>query len=199
MQEKQTQGGTAHIVGSGSIATEIVHRLEAEGWTFVDEISPETELNALVFAQGLAESEVNASAATSFVATVEQLVDRFHEGHARVVALVGREVLGWPTSLEAAVQAGGIASAARSLALKLARRGITVNVVVANLDDLEPDDDAQGVLSDWPAPKPLTLRSITPRDVADAVQFFVDARSGYITGQQFYVCGGSSLVSSLSV
>ena len=32
-----------------------------------------------------------------------------------------------------------------------------------------------------------------PRDVANAVMFFADRRSGFVTGQTLYVCGGSSI------
>jgi NAD(P)-dependent dehydrogenase (short-subunit alcohol dehydrogenase family) len=31
-------------------------------------------------------------------------------------------------------------------------------------------------------------------DVAHAIDFFLDERSGYVTGQVLYVCGGTSLV-----
>ena len=36
-------------------------------------------------------------------------------------------------------------------------------------------------------------RLATPEDVAQAVAFFLDARSGYITGQVLFVCGGQSM------
>ena len=32
-----------------------------------------------------------------------------------------------------------------------------------------------------------------PEDVANAVAFFMDARSGFVTGQVLYVCGGVTL------
>ena len=40
---------------------------------------------------------------------------------------------------------------------------------------------------------------VTPEDIAAAVAFFLDRRSGYITGQILHCCGGASLLSSLSV
>ena len=32
-----------------------------------------------------------------------------------------------------------------------------------------------------------------PEDIANAVAFFLDARSGFVTGQVLYVCGGITL------
>jgi 3-oxoacyl-[acyl-carrier protein] reductase len=33
----------------------------------------------------------------------------------------------------------------------------------------------------------------TPCDVANAVAFLLDARSGFVTGQTLYVCGGMTV------
>ena len=33
----------------------------------------------------------------------------------------------------------------------------------------------------------------TPEDVAQAVSFFLDRRSGFITGKTLYVCGGMTV------
>jgi NAD(P)-dependent dehydrogenase (short-subunit alcohol dehydrogenase family) len=46
---------------------------------------------------------------------------------------------------------------------------------------------------------PLTGEPVTPEDIAAAITFFLDRRSGYITGQVLHCCGGASLLSSLSV
>ena len=32
-----------------------------------------------------------------------------------------------------------------------------------------------------------------PADIANAVSFFLDARSGFVTGQVLYVCGGMTV------
>jgi NAD(P)-dependent dehydrogenase (short-subunit alcohol dehydrogenase family) len=40
-------------------------------------------------------------------------------------------------------------------------------------------------------------RLAAPEDVAQAVAFFLDARSSYVTGQTLFVCGGQSAGSSL--
>ena len=48
-------------------------------------------------------------------------------------------------------------------------------------------------------PVPLTGEPVTADDIAAAVAFFLDRRSGYITGQILHCCGGASLLSSLSV
>jgi 3-oxoacyl-[acyl-carrier protein] reductase len=33
----------------------------------------------------------------------------------------------------------------------------------------------------------------TPEDIAHAVSYFLDARSGFVTGQVLYVCGGMTV------
>jgi NAD(P)-dependent dehydrogenase (short-subunit alcohol dehydrogenase family) len=48
-------------------------------------------------------------------------------------------------------------------------------------------------------PVPLTGEPVTADDIAAAVAFFLDRRSGYLTGQILHCCGGVSLLSSLSV
>jgi NAD(P)-dependent dehydrogenase (short-subunit alcohol dehydrogenase family) len=49
-----------------------------------------------------------------------------------------------------------------------------------------PDDPrTQAILSSIPVG-----RIGTPDDVANAVSFFLDRRSGFVTGQTLYVCGG---------
>jgi acetyl-CoA acetyltransferase len=58
---------------------------------------------------------------------------------------------------------------------------------------------AQVALTHLFEPVPLTGEPVTPEDIAATVTFFLDRRSGYITGQVLHCCGGASLLSSLSV
>lgn len=91
---------------------------------------------------------------------------------------------------------GALQSMARTWALELAGDGITVNCVA-------PGPIATSAF--WqnnPEDAPKTRRIIdaipvgrmgTPDDVAQAVSFFADDRSGFITGQTVFVCGGTAV------
>ncbi|MEV6657253.1 SDR family oxidoreductase [Nocardia fluminea] len=97
-----------------------------------------------------------------------------------------RDQLGSADRVEAAAVAGALASVVRSLALKLAPQQIRVNLIA-------PGDPAAGDVRSL-LPKPVAVE-----DVAATAAFLADPRSSYITGQILFCCGGSSLLSSLSV
>ncbi|MBZ9645910.1 SDR family oxidoreductase [Streptomyces sp. PSKA30] len=42
-------------------------------------------------------------------------------------------------------------------------------------------------------PEAFTPHPVTAQDIAETAAFLLDARSGYVTGQVLYVCGGKSL------
>src|SRR5262249_43895168 len=122
------------------------------------------------------------------------------DGGARVVAVGRRDRLGGPSRPRPAAQAAGLVAAVRSLALAHGQAGITVNAVIAT----PPDAAVRRVAGPAPGthlyePVPLTGEPVTPEDIAATVSFFLDRRSGYITGQVLHCCGGASLLSSLSV
>jgi 3-oxoacyl-[acyl-carrier protein] reductase len=91
---------------------------------------------------------------------------------------------------------GAIQSMARTWALELAGDGITVNCVA-------PGPIATTAF--WEnnpknAPKTRAIvdavplgRMGTPEDVANVVSFFADPRSGFVTGQTVFVCGGTAV------
>ncbi len=85
---------------------------------------------------------------------------------------------------------------ARTWSLELAPAGITVNVVAPgpirtdNFWDIVPRDSPQeAALAD----RIPVGRLGSPADVANAIAFFCDPASGFITGQTLYVCGGASI------
>ena len=89
-----------------------------------------------------------------------------------------------------------IQSMARTWALELARDGITVNCVAPGpiattaFWENNPEDapETRAIVDAVPMG-----RMGTPEDVAQAVAFFADARSGFITGQTVFVCGGTAV------
>ena len=83
--------------------------------------------------------------------------------------------------------------------LELGQYGITANAIGPGPIRTELFDKAN------PADSPRTQAIINaipvrrvgdPEDVANAVAFLLDARSGFITGQVLYVCGGMTVGST---
>ncbi|WP_207538295.1 SDR family oxidoreductase [Sabulicella rubraurantiaca] len=118
----------------------------------------------------------------------------------RVVNLVSRAVFGRETRSAYAATKAALASMTRSWARELAADGITVNAVGPGMIDTElfrrnnpPNSpDVLRLTRGVPA-----QRLGRPEEVAHAVAFLLDPRSGYITGQTLFVCGGLSMGSDV--
>jgi 3-oxoacyl-[acyl-carrier protein] reductase len=111
----------------------------------------------------------------------------------RIVNISSRAALGKELRTAYSVSKGGIHGMTRTWALELGEHGITVNAVAPGPIDTELFRRVN------PAGSPKTRRILegvplrrlgTPGDIAQAVSFFLDNRSGFITGQVLYVCGG---------
>lgn len=115
----------------------------------------------------------------------------------RVVFVGSRAAMGAPTRSAYSATKAGVHGLARTWALELAASGITVNVVAPgpiltdNFWGVVPKDSEQ---QDRMARSVPVGRLGSREDVAHAIDFFLDERSGYVTGQVLYVCGGTSLV-----
>lgn len=189
-----------------AIARAIAAELRSSGWRVAAGLEPSTVIDGLVFEPGLAEGgadKAGSGIAEDLLGTVERCLPRFRprsEGGARIVVISTRDGLGWPERPRVAAAAGALASAARSLALRLAPDGVTVNVVAALPPPAKAGKEPGPVSGShlW-EPAPLGPHPVLPTDVAETARFFLDARSGYVTGQVLYCCGGASLLSSLSV
>lgn len=116
--------------------------------------------------------------------------DHWLGGNTAVVALSSRDWLGLPSDPMRAAQAASLVAVSRSLALCHASLGLTVNVRCILANPME---------SIGSGPRPLLPGGVGAKRVLNAIEFFLDSRSYYITGQALHVCGGASLLSSLSV
>jgi NAD(P)-dependent dehydrogenase (short-subunit alcohol dehydrogenase family) len=111
----------------------------------------------------------------------------------RIVNVSSRAALGKELRTAYAATKAGLIGMARVWALELGQDGITANSVGPGPIRTELFDHAN------PPGSPRTKAIIqnipvgrlgTPNDVAQAVDFLLDVRSGFITGQTVYVCGG---------
>jgi 3-oxoacyl-[acyl-carrier protein] reductase len=114
-------------------------------------------------------------------------------GMGRIVINASRVVLGKEARTIYSATKGALQSMARTWALELAEHGITVNCVApgpiatsAFWENNPPDSErARRIIDNIPL-----KRMGQPEDVAQAVSFFCDDRSDFMTGQTLFVCGG---------
>ncbi len=117
-------------------------------------------------------------------------------GFGRIVNMSSRAALGKELRTAYAATKAGLLGMTRVWALELGRHGITVNAIGPGpirtelFDRANPPDSprTRAIVESVPV-----KRVGTPEDVAQAVSFFLDRRSGFITGQTLYVCGGMTV------
>lgn len=118
------------------------------------------------------------------------------QGFGRIVNISSRAHLGKTHRTAYSGSKGGILSMGRVWALEMARDGITVNTIAPGpirtelFEKVNPPGmpRTQEIIESVPAG-----RLGEPEDIANACAFYMDERSGFITGQTLYVCGGISL------
>lgn len=111
----------------------------------------------------------------------------------RIVNMSSRAALGKQMRSAYAATKAGLIGMTRVWALEMGQHGITVNAIGPGpirtelFDRANPPDSprTQAIIDSVPV-----QRIGTPEDVAQAVSFFLDERSGFVTGQTLYVCGG---------
>jgi NAD(P)-dependent dehydrogenase (short-subunit alcohol dehydrogenase family) len=117
-------------------------------------------------------------------------------GFGRILNMSSRAALGKELRSAYAATKAGLIAMTRVWALELGEYGITANAIGPGPIRTELFDRAN------PPGAPRTQAIIdavpvkrvgTPDDIAQAVSFFLDARSGFVTGQVLYVCGGMTV------
>ena len=117
-------------------------------------------------------------------------------GSGRIVLISSRGALGLQGRTAYAATKAGMVGMARTWALELAGRGVTVNVVSPG--PVETDMFHELIPADSERKRRVAAsipvgRIGRPGDVAAAVRFFLDPAADFVTGQNLFVCGGASL------
>ncbi|WP_407154709.1 SDR family NAD(P)-dependent oxidoreductase [Bradyrhizobium sp. STM 3557] len=144
-------------------------------------------LGALDHEDGAAMWRLHVDAAERLANT---LAPRLPQG-GRIVFVGSRTASGAPGRGQYAATKAALAALARSWALELAPRGITVNVVAPAATET-PMLKAPARASVAPKLPPIG-RYVQPAEVASAVAFLLSTEAAAITGQQLVICGGTSL------
>ena len=161
-----------------------------------------TGLTALVHAAGvmrsgpLGELDVEAGAemwrlnvdAAAFLA--DRLTPQLPDG-GRIVLIGSRLSAGFPRRSQYAASKAALVGLARSWAVELVGRGITVNVVAPGATDTPMLRDSRRGAE--PPRVPPIGRVVQPEEVAATVAFLLSSAAATITGQQIVMCGGASL------
>ena len=121
--------------------------------------------------------------------------DMVAAGWGRIVTISSSSAQsGAPNMTHYAASKGGVISLTKSLAVELARNGITVNTIPPSLVDTPMARNAEAA-GDFPGvdvvgPMVPVGRAGTPADIAAACSYLCSEGAGYITGQIIGVNGG---------
>ncbi|USU13798.1 SDR family oxidoreductase [Sphingomonadaceae bacterium OTU29THOMA1] len=125
-------------------------------------------------------------------AVVPGMIER---GHGRIVNISSRAWLGGFGQSNYSAAKGGVVSLTRSLAIELAKDGITVNAIAPGIIQTPLFATFAPEVQDRLKKSVPMGRIGSADDVAQAVLFFTKSAASYVTGQLLYVCGGRSLAS----
>jgi 3-oxoacyl-[acyl-carrier protein] reductase len=117
-------------------------------------------------------------------------------GDGRIVSMSSRLFLGNFGSTNYSAAKAGLIGMSRSLALEVAAKGITVNVIAPGTIETP---GVAAFRADAPEAYERFMSSVPfgrpgqPEDIAALVEFLTGPDAGYITGQTIFVCGGWSI------
>lgn len=121
------------------------------------------------------------------------------QGEGRIVMTSSRASVGMKTRTSYSATKAAQIALARTWALELGEHGITVNTVapgpIQSTDMFHEVVPKGSPVLEKMADKIPLKRLGEPHDVANAVMFFLDQKSSFVTGQNLFVCGGTSIES----
>ena len=120
-------------------------------------------------------------------------------GFGRVVSIASRALLGKERRTVYAASKAALVGMTKVWGLELGQHGITANVIApgpirtALFEEVNPADSpsTKAIIDAIPV-----RRIGVPMDIAHAVSFMLDQKSGFVTGQVLYVCGGMTIGSA---
>ena len=135
----------------------------------------------------------NTNARAAILCTQALLPTMREEKYGRIVSTASRVVLGKELRTSYCASKGAILSMSRTWALELAKYGITINCIAPGpiattafwKNNPPQSEQAKAIIANVPM-----KRMGNPDDIAHATSYFMDERSGFVTGQVLYVCGG---------
>ena len=132
----------------------------------------------------------------AFLVSREVQAHMRNAGWGRIVSMSSTAALGNLGEANYAAAKAGIQGFTKTLAIELGRHGITANAVAPGfIETAMTAEVAARVGISFDEMKQRALRDNVvgrigqPSDIANAVSFFVDERSGFVTGQVLYVAG----------
>ena len=142
--------------------------------------------------QGL--TQIHLGSALTLMQSVLPAMEK--QAFGRVVLMSSRGALGLATRTNYSATKAGMIGMARTWALELAPKGITVNVVAPGPIQTPMFYDVVPAGSERESKLAANIpvgRIGRPDDVTRAVMFFADPANSFVTGQTLYVCGGASV------
>lgn len=138
---------------------------------------------------------INVNLKSQFLCVKEVIPGMIEQKYGRIVNISSRAWLGGFGQANYSAAKGGVVSLTRSLAIELAKEGITANAIAPGIVETPLFNTFKPEVKDRLKASVPVGRIGQPEDIAQAILFFIGKNSSYITGQTLYVCGGRSLSS----